>query len=120
MRRITYAGDTVITTDDVAEALVELTAAVANAGRAQAVRIPIVLEESGDIDEAELVIGVGNDVLSAPVEWRDDQPDFSEGADELRAHESFPRRSASVDRLSLVEDDSPAQWDPDLEGFREA
>lgn len=120
MRRITYAGDTVITTDDVAEALVELTAAVANIGRAQAVRIPIVLEESGHIDEAELVIGVGNDVLSAPVEWRDDEPDFSEGADELRSHESFPRRSASADHLSLVEDESPAQWDPDLEGFREA
>ncbi|GLJ79395.1 hypothetical protein [Microbacterium imperiale] len=120
MRRITYAGDTVITTDDVAEALVELTAAVANNGRAQAVRIPIVVEESGQHDEAELVIGVGNDVLSAPVEWDEDEPDFREGADELRAHESFPGRAAPGDHLSIVEDAAPVQWDPDLEGFREA
>jgi hypothetical protein len=39
MRRITYAGETVITTDDVAEVLVDLTAAVASAGRADAVAI---------------------------------------------------------------------------------
>lgn len=120
MRRITYAGDTVITTDDVAEALVDLTAAVANYGRAEAVRIPIVLEGDGRTDEAELVIGVGNDVLSAPVDWEADEPDFSEGADRLRMHESYPRRQNGAARLYAVEDEQPAQWDPDLEGFRDA
>ncbi|MFS0715163.1 hypothetical protein ABC195_14910 [Microbacterium sp. 2P01SA-2] len=119
MRRITYAGDTVITTDDVAEALVELTAAVANFGRAEAVRIPIVLEGDGRIDEAELVIGVGNDVLSAPVDWDADEPDFSDGAEDLRMHESYPQRSEGT-HLYAVEDEPPAQWDPDLEGFRDA
>lgn len=120
MRRITYAGDTVITTDDVAEALVELTAAVANYGRAEAVRIPIVLEASGRTDEAELVIGVGNDVLSAPVDWEADEPDFSEGAEDLRTHESYPRRSSEGAHLYAVTDDTSTQWDPDLEGFRDA
>ena len=120
MRRITYAGDTVITTDDVAEALVELTAAVANYGRAEAVRIPIVLEASGRTDEAELVIGVGNDVLSAPVDWEADEPDFSEGAEHLRTHESYPRRSSEGAHLYAVTDDTSTQWDPDLEGFRDA
>ncbi|KAA9086641.1 hypothetical protein [Microbacterium radiodurans] len=118
MRRITYAGDTVITTDDVAAALVELTAAVANYGRAEAVRIPIVLEESGRTDEAELVIGVGNDVLSAPVSWTDDEPDFSEGAESLRMHESYPRRQTGAHLYPV--DEVPTQWDPDLEGFRDA
>ncbi|WJM14450.1 hypothetical protein [Microbacterium arborescens] len=120
MRRITYAGDTVITTDDVAEALVELTAAVANYGRAEAVRIPIVLENDGRVDEAELVIGVGNDVLSAPVDWDADEPDFSEGAEHLRTHESYPQRRAEGPHLYAVDDEPPAQWDPDLEGFRDA
>ncbi|SDQ06177.1 hypothetical protein [Microbacterium sp. cf332] len=120
MRRITYAGDTVITTDDVAEALVELTAAVANYGRAEAVRIPIVLEGDGRVDEAELVIGVGNDVLSAPVEWDGDEPDFTDGAEELRAHESYPSRGSGGAQLYAVDDEPPTQWDPDLEGFRDA
>ncbi|MFK4113119.1 hypothetical protein ACI2K6_00650 [Microbacterium sp. NPDC006705] len=120
MRRITYAGDTVITTDDVAEALVELTAAVANYGRAEAVRIPIVLEPSGRVDEAELVIGVGNDVLSAPIDWDADEPDFSEGAEDLRAHESYPQRRSEGAHLYALDEEAPAQWDPDLEGFRDA
>lgn len=119
MRRITYAGDTVITTDDVAEALVELTAAVANYGRAEAVRIPIVMEEDGDSDEAELVIGVGNDVLSAPVKWDGAEPDFSAGAEELRSHSSYPVAAPVAGHLYAV-DDAPTQWDPDLEGFRDA
>ncbi len=119
MRRITYAGDTVITTDDVAAALVELTAAVANYGRAEAVRIPIVLEGDGGVDEAELVIGVGNDVLSAPVDWGDAEPDFTSGAQELREHPSYPQRIAETPHLYAVEDQA-TQWDPDLEGFRDA
>lgn len=119
MRRITYAGDTVITTDDVAEALVELTAAVANYGRAEAVRIPIVIEDTGENEEAELVIGVGNDVLSAPVKWEGPEPDFSAGADELRSHSSYPMEAPVAGHLYAVED-APTQWDPDLEGFRDA
>ncbi|MFI8634075.1 hypothetical protein ACIGEP_15935, partial [Microbacterium sp. NPDC077663] len=69
MRCVTYAGETIVTTDDVAEALVELTAAVAAAGASDAVRIPIVDEETHYIGEAEMVIGVGNDVLSSPTTW---------------------------------------------------
>lgn len=118
MRRITYAGDTLVTTDEVAGALVTLTAAIANEGRAEAVRIPIALDESGSVDEADLVIGVGNDVLSAPVEWHGVVPDFSAGAQTLRDHISFPRR-ASGGHLSIV-DEPQVQWDPDLEGFRDA
>ncbi len=119
MRRITYAGDTVITTDEVAQALVALTAAIANEGRAEAVCIPIVLDESGASEEAELVIGVGNDVLSAPVEWHGVVPDFDEGAQDLRDHSSYPHRSPGG-HLSAVEDEPQVQWDPDLEGFRDA
>ncbi len=119
MRRITYAGDTVITTDEVAQTLVALTAAIANEGRAEAVCIPIVLDESGASEEAELVIGVGNDVLSAPVEWNGVVPDFDDDAQALREHPSYPRRFAGG-HLTVVDDEPSAQWDPDLEGFRDA
>lgn len=40
MRRISYAGEAVITTDEVASVLVDLSAALARLGQAEAVRIP--------------------------------------------------------------------------------
>ncbi|WP_405374326.1 MULTISPECIES: hypothetical protein [unclassified Microbacterium] len=119
MRRITYAGETVITTDDVAEALVELTAAIASSGRADAVSIPIVTRDDDEVGEAELVIGVGNDVLSVPVAWPKDHPDFSAAAAELRAHPHFPNQP-SIASTSDVEVGPDMQWDPDLDGFGRA
>ncbi|MFN3948670.1 hypothetical protein [Microbacterium sp.] len=106
MRCVTYAGETVTTTDDVAASLVELTAAVANEGQSEAVSIPIV---TGDkkVAQAELVIGVGNDVLSAPVEWHDEEPDFSHAAGELKKHRLFPRA-----HLYAVESDPRGEDEP--------
>ena len=110
MRSITYAGETVITTDDVAEALIELTAAVAKNGRAEAVTIPIVTDDRAHLGTADLVIGVGNDVLSVPAAWgTDPEPDFSAHARELRLHPSFPH---SVSGGALPDDEMPnTDWD---------
>ncbi|MFS0865891.1 hypothetical protein AB3M83_00975 [Microbacterium sp. 179-B 1A2 NHS] len=118
MRRITYAGETVITTDDVAEALVELTAAIASSGRADAVSIPIVNDRSEAVGEAELVIGVGNDVLSVPVDWTAAEPDFAAAAAGLRKHPAFPRTDSVAD--TGFDDGPDMQWDPDLDGFARA
>jgi len=118
MRSVTYAGETVTTTDDVAEALVQLTASIAAEGQAEAVSIPIVAD--GGEEEAELVIGVGNDVLSAPADWTGEEPDFSWAAEDLRQHKRFPQAPAiAVEQPS--EDINPdAFWDPDLDGFTRA
>lgn len=118
MRCITYAGETLITTDDVAAALVELTASIANYGRAEAITIPIVVDGSDDEDTATLVIGVGNDVLSAPLTWHSTEPDFSAQAEQLRSHPDYPR-TAEVPHLRAVEPQTVA-WDPDLDGFHDA
>lgn len=90
MKQITYAGDSLLTSDAVASALIELTACLAKKGIAEAVSIPII--KNGTTSDAELVIGVGNDVLAVPA---DPDPDlvgdgldeshFSDAADELRA-----------------------------------
>ena len=116
MRTITYAGETVTTTDDVAEALVKLTAAVAKNGRAEAVRIPIVTEDQEHIGTADLVIGVGNDVLSLPAPWTgEEQPDFSQQADELRTHPSYPQ---PITGGPLLDDGMQATgWDFEFDGF---
>lgn len=111
MRCVTYAGETVITTDDVASSLVELTAAVAKEGQAEAVSIPIVTDEQ-KVAQAELVIGVGNDVLSAPVEWDGEEPDFSHAAGELRDHRLFPRAQLHAVQPD-AHDDDPIDWDFD-------
>lgn len=111
MRCVTYAGETVMTTDDVASSLIELTAAVAKEGQAEAVSIPIVTSDR-KVAQAELVIGVGNDVLSAPVEWDDEEPDFSFAAKELKNHRLYPQT-----QLRMVEpdadDEGAIDWDFD-------
>lgn len=115
MRCVTYAGESVTTTDDVAEALVTLTASVASVGRADAVTIPIVDADTGKVGEASLVIGVGNDVLSVPTEWHREEPDFSAAASELRSHVHFPDAGGVAAQDDLFESD--AHWDPDLESY---
>lgn len=112
MRCVTYAGETVITTDDVASSLVELTAAVAKEGQAEAVSIPIVTEDK-TVGQAELVIGVGNDVLSAPVEWTGEEPDFAAWSEDLRNHRLFPRSSLRAVEPTSSDDDEPMDWDFD-------
>ncbi|WP_295843114.1 hypothetical protein [uncultured Microbacterium sp.] len=112
MRCVTYAGETVITTDDVAASLIELTAAVAKEGQAEAVSIPIVTDDK-KVAQAELVIGVGNDVLSAPVEWHEEEPDFSHAATELKNHRLFPRPHLRAVESDASDDDEPMDYDFD-------
>jgi hypothetical protein len=116
MRCVTYAGETVMTTNDVASALVELTASVAAAGASDAVQIPIIDEETRLVGEAELVIGVGNDVLSAPTPWDGEEPDFSAAADLLRQHMHYPQPSGPVRAIEAIDDVPGFDWDPDLDG----
>ncbi len=101
-----------MTTDDVAASLVELTAAVAKEGQAEAVSIPIVTDDR-KVAQAELVIGVGNDVLSSPMEWTGEEPDFAAWSEELRNHRLFPRAPLYAVEPPSDEDDQPVDWDFD-------
>lgn len=98
MKQITYAGESVMTSDEIGSVLVELTAALARKGLAEAVTIPICDDTGGDHRTAELVIGQGNDVLAVPVDASTtvpgfSEPDFAVEADELRAHlQTLPAR----------------------------
>ncbi|MFS0734317.1 hypothetical protein ABC304_01355 [Microbacterium sp. 1P10UB] len=111
-----------MTTDDVAEALVTLTAAVAQTGAAEAVRIPIVVEGSGALGEADLVIGVGNDVLSAPATWEGEAPDFSDAADRLKSHHLYPHggRKSDDDAGDDTVQDLAQAPDFDYDGYIDA
>lgn len=93
MKLVSYAGQQLVTTDDVADALVVLAAAIANEGESDALQIPILV--NGQEDTAELVVGLGNDVLVGPSASEGADPDFSEDAARLRSHHRFPRRDAA-------------------------
>lgn len=95
MKIVSYAGQQLVTTDDVAESLVTLAAAVASEGESDAVQIPIVI--GGRVDSADLVIGVGNDLLVGPHEYHDEAPDFSAHAARLRAHRLYPETTGGDD-----------------------
>jgi len=85
MKQITYAGESVLTSDEIGTVLVELTAALAKKGLAEAVVIPICDPQGGDHRTAELVIGQGNDVLAVPKDGDAEEPDFSAEVEGLRA-----------------------------------
>ncbi|WP_240640629.1 hypothetical protein [Microbacterium sp. 10M-3C3] len=118
MRSLTYAGETVLTTNDVAAVIIDLTAELAKIGLADAVEFPIVRPD-GSVGTAELVAGVGNDVLSVPADWEGAEPDVSEALAALRhrLHRLRPTMEPR-DRLSVVEDDAVSNdgYDPDLDG----
>lgn len=103
MKLVSYAGQQLVTTDDVADTLVVLAAAIANEGESEALQIPIVVD--GRPDTAELVVGLGNDVLVGPSASESVDPDFSEQAAKMRSHPRFPRgESAGITP-------SPIDWD---------
>nr|WP_201471418.1 hypothetical protein [Microbacterium hydrocarbonoxydans] len=111
MKLVSYAAQQLVTTDDVAEVLVTLAAAIANEGESEALEIPIVVD--GQVETAELIVGLGNDLLVGPSASADADPDFSEQAAALRAHHRYPR---SRDQETDTDDEwSIAGLDLDLD-----
>ena len=106
MKIVSYAGQQLVTTDDVADSLVTLAAAVAKEGEADAVEIPILV--GGREDCADLVIGVGNDLLVGPHEFHDPEPDFSEHAARLQTHRLYPETVET-------DDDGAHDWHLDVD-----
>ncbi|MFJ4173432.1 hypothetical protein [Microbacterium sp. NPDC089696] len=89
MKLVSYAGQQLVTTDDVADALVQLAAAIAREGETEALQIPVLVD--GEKDCADLLAGVGNDILVGPQASEGTDPDFSEEAAQMRAHRLYPR-----------------------------
>lgn len=110
MRQITYAGENVITTDAIARLLVDLTAELAKRSQAEAVSIPIDPE-----GHAELVVGLGNDVLSVPIEWHGREPDFDTTNLTGRLNSLRPHRADPLDLPPAGSHQQPAPYDPDLD-----
>jgi hypothetical protein len=62
MKRIFYAGGSVVTGDEIADAVVRLTCALARHGQVEVADIPIV-DATGETGRAQLVLGRGSQVM---------------------------------------------------------
>ena len=115
VRRIHYGTGVVLTTDDVADALLRLNVALANLSHTERVTIPVASGDSANTS-VDLILGPGIAVMSEPAPWHGDEPDFSTGATLLRMHPHYPYRrpNGRAQPMMPIEMDN---WDPDLEGY---
>ena len=115
MRRIVYGMGVVLTTDDVARALLRLNANAANLAHTEPVTIPIATDGHTEAT-ADLIIGPGISMMSEPAPWHGTEPDFSTAATLLRMNPHYPYQPATgqaTPTTQLEYDD----WDPDLDGY---
>jgi hypothetical protein len=78
MRQVSYAGGTFVTSDRIADALLEYAAALANAARASIVDVPVV----GD-GHIRMLIGPASQVMSQATEDASLEPDGTEFLDDI-------------------------------------
>jgi hypothetical protein len=74
MREVVYAGGSFITSDAIAETLLDYAAQLANADRAAKVRVPA-LDQFGQPFDVSLVVGPASQLLSEPVTNAAEEPD---------------------------------------------
>jgi hypothetical protein len=78
MRQVSYAGGTFVTSDGIADALLEYAAALANAARASIVDVPVV----GD-GHIRMLIGPASQVMAQSTEDASLEPDGTEFLEDL-------------------------------------
>jgi hypothetical protein len=110
MRAISFSGSSIITTNDVSEALTQLARGLAMGGVTDVLSIPICDGRGGETT-AELVVGPGMGMMSVPSAWVEAEPDFSRASTMLRMHAQYP---FSRQPQSAVSEDesapSPLEW----------
>ena len=107
MRRIVYAGESFITSAEVARTLLRLAIGVTALGGTELVEVPIAVNVAGESETAELVLGPGVPLLSLPVHWDGEEPDFSAQAIMLQMRSSYPSSGASEPLYSPHDEAGP-------------
>jgi hypothetical protein len=90
MKTVSYAGLSFSTADDIADALLQLAAALGQNERAETVDIPVI-DDNGLATSVQLVIGPASQFISRPVDSPYADPHDDELLDALR------RRTRSLD-----------------------
>jgi hypothetical protein len=84
MKRVSYAGETFLTTDAVADALVDLTAALGRSHKAEVVELPAV-DSNGEARPVRLVIGPASQISAVHAETGYEEPDTGDTVDRLQS-----------------------------------
>jgi len=84
MKRVSYAGESFLTPDTVADALVDLTAALGRVQKAEAVELPA-LDEHGRNLAVRLVIGPASQILAVHEDTTFAEPDVGDTVERLQA-----------------------------------
>ena len=74
MKEVTYGGGSFVTSDEIAEALLEYAAALGNADRAATVHVPTA-GLSPDVTEVTVLVGPSSQLLSEPYDGGETDPD---------------------------------------------
>lgn len=103
MREVVYAGGSFVTSDEIAEALLDYASELANVERAATIRVPAV-GAVGDTREVTVVIGPASQLMSETVESAVTPPDgatfvadIAERTRELHRHRGMPPTGSLVD-----------------------
>jgi hypothetical protein len=83
MKRVAYGGESFITSDDGADALLDFAASAAMSGIAEVVSMPS-LRADGQVVQVKLVIGPSSELINSPVDSLLPEPDTAEAAAMLR------------------------------------
>jgi hypothetical protein len=87
MKRVAYGGESFITSDEAAEALLAFAAAAAMSEVAEVIAVPSVRDD-GAMVVVELVIGPSSELITYPVDSRFAEPDTRSSTAALRARAS--------------------------------
>jgi hypothetical protein len=101
MKRVVYGGESFITSDDGAEALLDFAASAAMLRFAEVVGMPSVRADGG-IALVRLVIGPSSQLIASPVESTWPEPDTAEASRMLRARASELEPSSPRSRGSAL------------------
>ena len=108
MREVIYAGGSFITSDEVADALIEYAAALANAERAATIHVPAAVRP-GQPDDVTILVGPSSQLMAQAVESHGEaDPDAAEFLSSVAA------RMRQLEPPSIVlgaSDNYPLDWD---------
>jgi hypothetical protein len=83
MKRVSYAGESFLTTDTVADALVDLTAALGRNQKAEVVEVPSV-DLEGRTQAVRLVVGPASQIVAIHVDSRWGEPEVGDTVTRLQ------------------------------------
>ncbi|MHA6667782.1 hypothetical protein ACX3O0_02815 [Homoserinimonas sp. A447] len=117
MRRLYFAGGSMLMADNTCKAVLRYARALADAGKADVVMLPVVTE-GGSLAYAHLLIGPASQMFSTPVENSQDEPFDTEAIAELetRTLKLQPSRPTWPSEMTDVPDMKDLGLDyPDLD-----